>query len=171
MEEADRAAAVAAVRDLLRIGSAAEDGLLGALVGEAFDLAERFTGQVLIERAVNERIAADGNWRRLAATPVRAISAVSADGVALPGDAYAVDIDGDADGWVRVSGSPRVVTVALTAGLASGWGELPSAIRGGIVRLAAFRFDARDGGEAAPAAVSALWRPYRRLRLVEGRRA
>lgn len=171
MEEADRAAAVAAVKDLLRIGSAAEDALVGALVGEAFDLAERFTGQVLIERVVNERIAADGNWRRLAATPARAISGVSADGVALPADAYAVDIDGDGDGWVRVSGAPRVVTVTLAAGLAGTWGELPSAIQRGIVRLAAFRFDARDGGEAAPAAVSALWRPYRRLRLVEGRRA
>lgn len=171
MEEADRAAAVAAVKALLRIGSSNEDGLLGALVGEAFDLAERFTGQVLIERAVNERIAADGSWRRLAATPVRAISGVSAGGVALSADAFAVDIDGDGDGWVRVSGAPRVVTVTLAAGLAGTWGELPSAIQGGIVRLAAFRFDARDGGEAAPAAVSALWRPYRRLRLVEGRRA
>lgn len=171
MEEADRAVAVAAVKDLLRVGSVAEDGLIGALVGEAFDLAERFTGQVLIERVVTERIAADGAWRRLMATPVRAISGVSAEGVALPGDAYAVDIDGDGDGWVRVSGAARVVTVTLAAGLAGAWGELPSAIRGGIVRLAAFRFDARDGGEAAPAAVSALWRPYRRLRLVEGPRA
>lgn len=171
MEEADRAAAVAAVKDLLRIGSGAEDGLIGALVGEAFDLAERFTGQVLIERAVTERISADGNWRRLAATPVRVISGMSADGALLSADAFAVDIDGDGDGWVRVNGAPRVVTVALVAGLASGWGELPSAMKGGIVRLAAFRFDARDGGEAAPAAVSALWRPYRRLRLVEGRRA
>ncbi|WP_294262282.1 hypothetical protein [uncultured Sphingomonas sp.] len=171
MEEADRAAAVAAVKDLLRVGSTAEDGLLGALVGEAFDLAERFTGQVLIERVVNERIAADGNWRRVTATPVRAISGVSAQGVALSADAFAVDIDGDGDGWVRVSGAPRVVSVALTAGLAGAWDELPSAIQGGIVRLAAFRFDARDGGEAAPAAVSALWRPYRRLRLIEGRQA
>lgn len=171
MEEADRAAAVAAVKALLRIGSDAEDGLLAALVGEAFDLAERFTGQLLIERTVSERIAADGNWRRLAATPVRSIEGVSAEGAALPADAYAVDIDGDGDGWVRVSGAPRVVTVALSAGLAGSWGELPSALQGGIVRLAAFRLDARDAGEAAPAAVSALWRPYRRLRLVEGKRA
>ncbi|PCD01961.1 hypothetical protein COC42_10705 [Sphingomonas spermidinifaciens] len=169
MEEADRAAGVAAVRALLRIGSEAEDGLIGALVSEAFDLAERFTGQVLIARSISERIAADGTWRRLVATPVRSIAEVSADGAPLTAEVYAVDIDADGDGWVRVSGAARVVTVALQAGLASDWASLPSAIQGGIVRLAAYRFDAREAGEAPPAAVSALWRPYRRLRLAEAR--
>lgn len=172
MEEADRAAAVAAVKALVRTASDAEDALIGALAGEAFDLAERFTGQVLIARDVRERIAADATWRRLAATPVRRIDRVdeAAGGAVMPAD-YGADIDGDGDGWVRVSGTPRVVVVRLNAGLASDWASLPGAIQGGIVRLAAYRFDARESGEAPPAAVAALWRPWRRLRLAERVRA
>jgi uncharacterized phiE125 gp8 family phage protein len=172
MEEADRAAAVAAVKALVRSGGAGEDALIGALVGEALDLAERFTGQVLIARALTERIAADGTWRRLAATPVLAIAGVTeVAGAAVAADGYAVDIDADGDGWVRVSGGARVVVVSLTAGLAADWVSLPGAIAGGIVRLAAHRFDARGEDGAPPAAVSALWRPYRRLRLAERVRA
>lgn len=171
MEEADRAAAVAAVKALSRIGPDAEDALIGTLAAEAFGLAERFTGQVLIARTVSERIAAAGAWRRLATTPVRAIEGVSAGGAPLPADGFAVDIDGNGDGWVRVGGAPRVVTVAMRAGLADDWATLPSALQGGIVRLAAYRLDARGGDAAPPAAVSALWRPFRRLRLAEGKRA
>jgi uncharacterized phiE125 gp8 family phage protein len=172
MDEADRAAAVAAVKALVRSGGAGEDALIAVLVGEALDLAERFTGQVLIARGLTERIAADGIWRRLTATPVLAITGVAeADGAVLAAGGYAVDIDADGDGWVRVSGAARIVSVSLTAGLAADWVSLPGAISGGIVRLAAHRFDARGEDGAPPAAVSALWRPYRRLRLAEGKRA
>jgi uncharacterized phiE125 gp8 family phage protein len=44
---------------------------------------------------------------------------------------------------------------------------LPEALRHGIVRLAAHLYSHRDEAEQAgpPAAVTALWRPWRRLRL------
>ncbi|MEZ0497152.1 hypothetical protein [Sphingomonas sp. IW22] len=172
MTDEDRAAAVAAVKALVRSTSAAEDALIATLVCEAMDLAERFTGQVLIARDVTERIGADGRWRRLTTTPVLRIDGVrDAAGVAMPVGQWAVDIDGNGDGWVRVTGAPRVVAVSMRAGLAPDWATLPGGIAGGIVRMAAYRFDARDTGEVPPAAVAALWRPWRRMRLSEGMRA
>ncbi|MEO7750897.1 MAG: head-tail connector protein, partial [Sphingomicrobium sp.] len=43
---------------------------------------------------------------------------------------------------------------------------VPEPIRQGVLRLTAHLFSARDGaGGEPPAAVTALWRPYRRLRL------
>jgi uncharacterized phiE125 gp8 family phage protein len=53
--------------------------------------------------------------------------------------------------------------------MAAGWAALPAALRQGVVRLAA-HFHAHRTGETArpqepPAAVTALWRPYRRVRL------
>ncbi|WP_315761221.1 hypothetical protein [Sphingomonas sp. Y38-1Y] len=93
------------------------------------------------------------------------VARVDEAGGALAAGTYGVDIDGDGDGWVRVSGASRVVVVRLNAGLASDWAGLPGAIAGGIVRLAAHRFEARGGDAAPPAAVAALWRPWRRLRL------
>jgi hypothetical protein len=43
---------------------------------------------------------------------------------------------------------------------------VPEPIRQGVLRLVAHMFTDRDGdGGEPPAAVTALWRPYRRLRL------
>ena len=81
--------------------------------------------------------------------------------------AYAVDIDGRGEGWVRASSGGGRVRVTAEAGLATGWSGLPGAIRQGAVRLAAHLFAHRDAADDAgpPAAVAALWRPYRRMRL------
>jgi uncharacterized phiE125 gp8 family phage protein len=105
-------------------------------------------------------------------TPVRSIAEVEgidANGVAMPmpASAYAVDIDSCGDGWVRVlqaNGLTRV-RVSGTAGMADGQNGVPEPIRQGVLRLVAHLFTVRDadGGEP-PAAVTALWRPYRRLR-------
>ncbi|UUL82110.1 head-tail connector protein [Sphingomonas qomolangmaensis] len=165
--EGDRAAAVAQVRALLRSDSDAEDALLGRLIDEGFALAELFTGQVLIARAVTEAMRGDGTWQRLRATPVRAVTGVAdADGAMLPVERYAIDIDAAGDGWVRVrtTNAARMV-VTLAAGLADDWSALPPGIAGGIVRLAAHRFGAREEDGVPPAAVAALWRPWRRIRL------
>ena len=43
---------------------------------------------------------------------------------------------------------------------------VPEPVRQGVLRLVAHLFASRDGdGGAPPAAVTALWRPYRRMRL------
>src|SRR3546814_14688073 len=83
---------------------------------------------------------------------------------ALPIGAYGVDIDGNGDGWVRVtaSGAAGRVDVTFMAGVAPDWAGLPEAIRQGVVRLAAHMFAQRGGeGSAPPAVVGGTWRPWR----------
>ena len=169
--------AAGAAKGFLRVERADEDGLIGALVGAAAELCERFTGQALLARGFTETMPASRAWQRLSRAPVRAITlveALPAEGAAalLAGDAYAIDIDARGDGWVRLTepGEIRRIRVGYQAGVAAAWADLPAALRHGILRLAAHFYTSRtgEGGRAQdepPAAVTALWRPYRRLRL------
>lgn len=172
MEAAELPVSIAEAKAFLRIDADEEDALLAGLVRSATAMCERFTGLMLIARTVEEVLPASGDWRRLGVTPVRAITGVTglpADGAsfALPVDAYAVDIDGNGDGWVRVMrpGAAGRVRVTCEAGLSADWNGVPEALRHGIVRLVAHLFTYRDGSDDAgpPAAVTALWRPWRRM--------
>ncbi|HEX2763996.1 MAG TPA: head-tail connector protein [Allosphingosinicella sp.] len=171
------AAAAEAAKSYLRVERSDEDGLIARLVAAAGELCEGFTRQALIVRAFEETMPASRAWQRLERTPVRAITSVGAldaAGAATPlaVGAYAIDIDANGDGWVRIEapGRLRRVRVAYSAGLAADWDALPAALRQGILRLAAHFYAHRTaepgrGSEDPPAAVSALWSPYRRLRL------
>jgi uncharacterized phiE125 gp8 family phage protein len=155
--------ALGEVKAFLRIAHDGEDELLGALIRSAGEMCERFTGRALLPRDILETLPASSAWTRLGAGPVRAIAGVEA----LPADAYAVDIDAAGDGWVRVTRADgaKVVRVSYSAGMAAEAEGLPEALRHGIVRLAAHLYAERGEGAAPPAAVTALWRPWRRLRL------
>ncbi|HEV2746545.1 MAG TPA: hypothetical protein VGW34_04510 [Allosphingosinicella sp.] len=168
------AAAVAEAKAYLRVELAGEDPLIERLVGAAAELCEQFTGRALLARGFSELVPASAAWKRLAATPVLAITAVEAlppDGAAsaLAAGSYAVDIDANGDGWVRVTqvGEAKRVRVAYQAGLATDWPELPGALRQGMLRLAAHCYAHRERADDSgpPAAVTALWRPWRRLRV------
>lgn len=108
--------------------------------------------------------------------PVLAIGGVwgvATDGarLALGTDAYALDFRADGTGCVRIlnPGTASRIAVRFTAGLAPDWASLPDGLRHGVIRLAAYQYRQRDGGEKAatpPAAVAALWRPWRRMRLL-----
>lgn len=157
----------------VRVETGEEEALLAGLIRTASALCEAFINQIVIEREFSETIAAHSAWQRLAAAPVRSIASVealAADGSAAPlaSSAYAVDIDSSGDGWVRVidpAGAKRV-RVSGMAGIAASANEAPEPIRQGVMRLAAHMFSARDGGGGEPpAAVTALWRPYRRMRI------
>ena len=167
---ADAQAAVAAVRAALRVSITDDDALIAALAETALGLAEQFTGQVLLRRAMTLPMMAGTRWWPIAATPVVAVTGVTDDaGVALAPGSWAADIDGDGSAWLRCDGSRRAL-VALTAGIANGWNELPAAIREGVALCAVHLFDARADA-APPAAITALWRPYRRMRLMGETRA
>jgi len=178
--EALVAAAVPELKAFLRVAGDGEDGLLGRLAAASAGLCEAFTGQAMVVRAFGEILPASAAWQRLGRTPVRAIAGVEALGaegaVALAADAYAIDIDANGDGWVRVSaaealGAAKRVRVTYDAGLADTWDDAPEALRQGVVRLGAHLFTHRDaagdaaGGAGPPAAVTALWRPWRRMRM------
>lgn len=171
----DRAAAVAAVKARLRVVSADEDALIAAMAETALGLCERVIGQAVIARAMVQPLALFGGWQLLAARPVRSIDTVTdAAGAALAVGDYAIDVDGDGLGWVRVAaesigGAPA--RARFTAGIADDWDALPPGLREGAAMLAAHLFDDRTGAAPVPAAVTALWRPFRVIRLgLESRR-
>lgn len=156
-----------------RIEIGEEEAVLAGLIRTASALCEAFLNRVVIARDFSIEVPASGLWERVPLTPVRAISSVvalDANGIetVLASNNYAVDIDSSSDGWVRAAdpnGAGRV-RVTGTAGMADNENGVPEPIRQGVLRLAAHLFTARDGeGSEPPAAVTALWRPYRRLRL------
>ena len=164
---------MAETQAFLRIDTGEEEGLLAGLIRSASGLCEAFVNQVVIARDFEVDVPVSGCWERLPVTPVRSISEVDgidANGVAtpMPASAYSVDIDSFGDGWVRViqADSATRIRVSGTAGMADGGNGVPEPIRQGVLRLVAHLFTVRDGdGGEPPAAVTALWRPYRRIRL------
>lgn len=167
------ASAAEEAKAYLRIVGDAEDALMERLMRSAAELCERFTGQVLVARSFTQVLKVDAAWTRLAATPVRAISGVEAlpqggSPHVLGAADYSIDIDGNGDGWVRLASADRKrLRVTFEVGVAAEWSGVPEALRQGALRLAAHLYTHRDAAHDAgpPAAVTALWRPWRRMRL------
>jgi uncharacterized phiE125 gp8 family phage protein len=166
-------AALDEVKAFLRIESAVEDAELARLIASAIGHGEAFTGRTFLIRGIEETLPGRPEWQRLTATPVRAITGVAAvdmAGVATPmaTDAFAIDVDASGDGWVRVTDPAARMRAIYRAGVAADWGGLPEPLRQGVVRLAAHLFTYRDAADegAPPAIVAALWRPWRRMRLL-----
>lgn len=176
MEAGALVVGLAECKAALRLERDDEDGVLAGHIRTAMALCEAFIGQWLIEREGEQRLACDLAWpnlawQRLQASPVQAIT-----GVFLAGEALAAgwesDIGADGSGWVRLIGlppgaSPATLVVRFRAGLGTDWNSVPEPLRAGVVRLVSHLFshrDAADGGPP-PAAVAALWRPWRRMQL------
>ena len=164
---------LAEAKAYLRLEDGEEDALIAGLIRTAAGLCEAFTGLVLLTRAASEVLAADGEWRRLGGTPVVGIDGVAAlalDGAetGLAAGEWSGDVDGNGDGWVRVR-APEAGRVRVTyrAGMAEDWNGVPEPLRQGMLRLVAHLHAHRDAADDAgpPAAVAALWRPWRRMRL------
>lgn len=167
--------ALAELKQWLGITTAHDDALLAALLAASIDICEAFTGIMPLEQVCEEVLPASGRWCALSVRPVQAIVGVEAlaqDNVrsALPVTDYEIELDADGTGRVRLvrSGDASRFAVRFSAGLAPDWDSLPEPMRHGIMRLAAHQHRERDNPGAAPlppAAIAALWRPWRRLRL------
>ncbi|WP_338467030.1 hypothetical protein RXV95_00280 [Novosphingobium sp. ZN18A2] len=168
-------AALGELKAWLGVTTAHDDAELLALLGAALDLCEGFTGTMPLEAGCEDVLPARAAWQALSARPVQAITALAAlaiDGSRRPLDPtdYELDLGADGTGRLRLLapvGEGRIVA-GYTAGLSPDWAGLPEALRQGLVRLAAFQHRERDSGGASPlppAAVSALWRPWRRVRV------
>lgn len=157
----------------VRIETGEEEALLAGLIRTASGLCEAFINQIVVARDFELDLPATGAWERLPITPVRSmatVAAVDAAGLVMPVDSggYTLDVDFAGDGWVRLDQAVEAsrVRVSGRAGMAEDENGVPEPIRQGVLRLVAHLFTARDGdGGEAPAAVTALWRPYRRVRL------
>lgn len=167
-------AALDDLKQWLAIRSGADDAALTALLGASCEACEGFTGTMPLTQGCEEIVTAHGAWQRLATRPVHAITEVAglpAEGsaFALPVENYAIELEADGTALVRVmhQGAAGRIRVRFLAGLAPEWNLLPEGLRHGILRLAAHLHRARDSGDtgAPPAAVTALWRPWRRVRV------
>lgn len=167
--------ALAELKEWLGITTTGEDATLSALLLAALESCEAFTGTLPIESACEEVLPVCSGWTALSTRPVQSITQVEgipADGArfALAASAYAFELAADGTGLVRLldPGLATRIAIRFTAGLASGWTQLPQGLRHGVIRLAAYQYRQRDASGDAPhppAAVAALWRPWRRMRL------
>ena len=67
--------------------------------------------------------------------------------------------------WLAI-GAAGLICARFAGHGANEWNALDEALRHGIVRFAAHQYRERDEGTAPlPAAIAALWRPYRPVRL------
>jgi uncharacterized phiE125 gp8 family phage protein len=166
--------ALDAVKTYLRIDGESEDSALAALIVAAVEQCEAYVGAAVLQRAMTEVIVPGAAWQLLTPAPVRVISGVAALAIgggttALPASAYEIDIDADGRGRVRFLAPvlEKRVVVSLEAGLATGWAGLSESLRHGIVRLVSHFHVYRDRADelGPPAAVAALWRGSRRVRI------
>lgn len=168
------AATIAEARAFMRMGAGVDDAVLAGLLRSATAMCEQHTGLALVNREVRETQGIKGDWQRLSLFPVSTIALVEglpAEGAAfsLAISDYAIDIDSNGAGWVKVSrqGAAGRMRVTYRAGSAPSAGEVPDVLRQSIVMMAAQLHRTRDGeGDVAvPSSVMALWQPYRRMRL------
>lgn len=160
-------------RSWLRLGATIDDAVVAQLLRAATNICEAFIGQWLIARATDEVVLLGSEAIVLGVRPVVAVDAVTlllSDGSESPlgEDRYRVTIarDGTASVAIHDRGDAMRAGIGYRAGMAAEANGIPEAIRQGIVRMTQHLHDARDGGGVAPpAAIAALWQPWRRLTL------
>ncbi|MEO0462323.1 MAG: hypothetical protein AAF127_04275 [Pseudomonadota bacterium] len=166
--------ALADLKGWLGISRSREDALLTDLLAASLAICEGFTGQTPLEHVIALTVPAEPGWQCLAARPVRGLEAVehvAPDGarVAVPDEEHTFRIEADGTARLAVQGSSdsSMIAVTVRAGIAPDWAQLPAALKQGIIRLAAFHYRDRESGRDAtpPASVTALWRPWRVMRL------
>lgn len=169
-------AALAELKQWLGITRPNEDDTLRALLATSLTICEAFTGRTPLRQTVEENIALAGEWQELVSRPVIAITAaaVIADSgvrtpVAVLADALEWRIGASACVRLRRPFEGQAMALQVSVGIAADWAALPAPLRHGIVRLAAHHFRDREGASKAsavpPASVTALWRPWREVRL------
>jgi len=166
--------ALAELKHWLGISRPDEDTALTRLLETSLALCEAFTGQVPLHQTVEEIIPIASGWHELVSRPVQALVAaavIGADGsrTVLEEPGYALELRAAGPACVRLLQplEGRGVAVQLRVGIAQDWAVLPAPLGQGIIRLAAHHYRNRDGMGSAlpPASVTALWRPWRQVRL------
>lgn len=167
-------AALAELKHWLGISRPDEDTALTGLLEASLTICEAFTGVVPLRQTVEEVVPLVAGWQELVSRPVQDLTGatlIAADGtrqtLATPGDVIEWRITSSACVRLLQPLEGRGVALKLIVGIADDWASLPAPLRQGIIRLAAHHFRDRDGKAPAvpPASVTALWRPWRSVRL------
>lgn len=168
-------AALDELKGWLAIATPGEDAALTALLRTTLETCEAFTGQMPLAALCEEIVPAAAGWQALATRPVQAVTWVEGIPVegarfAIPVEDYAIDLGAEGGAAFRLlrQGAAQRVAVRFTAGMAAEWEDLPESLRHGALRLAAHHYRQRESSAAQvmpPAAVAALWRPWRRMRV------
>lgn len=167
-------AALAELKHWLGISRPDEDAALTRLLETSLAICEAFTGQTPLRQTIEEIVPLDASWRELVSRPVQTL--VSADLIATDGSRetlaepeYVVEFRAGGSACVRLLQplEGRGLALQLAVGIAADWSALPAPLAQGIIRLAAHHYRDRDSKSAAvpPASVTALWRPWRQVRL------
>lgn len=166
-------AALAALKQWLAVTTTQEDALLLRLLASAHETCERFTGLMPLACGIEETLDPAAGRLPLSARPVRAVTGVTwlgpqGEASLLDPAAWSVRIAADGSASIQLAAPPAQgrLAVRASAGIATDWAAIPPALGDGIVRLAAHAYRSRDSvASEPPAAVAALWRAWRRLRL------
>ena len=167
-------AALAELKHWLGISRPDEDAALTRLLETSLAICEAFTGQTPLRQTVEEIIDLEAQWSELASRPVQTL--IGADLIAEDGSRealadlqYVVEFRASGRACVKLLQplEGRGVALRLTVGIAADWPSLPAPLAQGIIRLAAHHYRERDNKSSVvpPASVTALWRPWREVRL------
>lgn len=161
-------------RAWLRMGAGSDDAVIEPLLRAATGICEAFVGQWLVQRSGSEVVRVEQGAARLSVRPVvavddvRMIAADDSETVLAASD-YRLSVAADGAGRLIVAPQHGAGQVRVTyrAGMAAAGADVPEAIRHGIVRMAQHLYDARDAKDVPPppAAIAALWQPWRVMRL------
>mgnify|MGYP001801882931 CR=1 FL=1 len=158
----------------LGISRPQEDALLTDLLQASAGLCEAFIGQSPIEQTIEETAPPSAAIYHLTTRPVRMLDSaetIASDGARAPllqtDFEFAIDATSTASFRLRQAVEARAVAIQVRAGIAPDWSSLPKALKQGMIRLAAFHYRDRETGldSTPPASVTALWRPWRTVRL------
>lgn len=180
VEPADVSGApLAELKTWLGISRPNEDELLISLLLTSLDTCEAYTGQAPLSQLFQERIPVRAGRYSLTSRPITALlqaEVVAQDGAltALGSEDFVFELDANGHATFRLFADAEGQAVALQVqtGLAANWDTIPAALKQGLIRLAAFHYRDRDrtgnskkDAASAPASVTALWRPWRTVRL------
>ncbi len=179
LEPADvGAAALAELKTWLGISRPNEDDLLVGLLQASLDMCEAFTGQAPMAQLVEERVPVQAGRYGLASMPITSLEAVEIidqDGSrsALQSDHFNFELQAFGRAAFSISNNVdgQAIALQLRVGNAPGWDAVPAAIKQGLIRLSAHNYRDRDRAGntkkdlAPPSSVTALWRPWRAMRL------
>ncbi|MFN3864417.1 MAG: hypothetical protein ACK4RT_09080 [Erythrobacter sp.] len=167
-------AALAELKHWLAISRPDEDAALARLLETSVTICEAFTGQSPLRQTVEEIVPVSTGWQELVARPVQALVAaaiIAEDGtrknLAEPAETLQIHIAGSACVRIVQPVAGRAIALQISVGIAPDWDALPQPLAQGIIRLAAHHYRDRDnkGGTVPPASVTALWRPWRQVRI------